>query len=68
MVEQERTDYAHREGLHEAALIKAKAWKQGSILELTDCLIAAVAARRGLPLVRGTQKIFKLFRERGRVW
>jgi predicted nucleic acid-binding protein len=38
---------------HEAALIKARARKQGSILELTDCLIAAVAVRLALPLITG---------------
>jgi predicted nucleic acid-binding protein len=36
-----------------AATTKATARKQGSILELPDCLIAAVAVRLDLPLVTG---------------
>jgi tRNA(fMet)-specific endonuclease VapC len=35
----------------QAALIKAAARKQGAVVELPDCLIAAVAIRLGLPLV-----------------
>jgi hypothetical protein len=43
----------------QAATIKAAAREQGSIVELPDCLIAAVAVRLGLPLVTGnTPKIF----------
>jgi len=43
---------------YEAALIKANARKQGSILEMPDCLIAAVAVRLGLPLVTGNTEDF----------
>ena len=50
---------------HEAALIKAKARKQGSILELTDCLIAAVAVRLGLPLVTGNTDDFQAIQRTG---
>ena len=53
------TDY------HESALIKAKARKQGSILELTDCLIAAVAVRLGLPLVTGNTEDFQAIQRTG---
>jgi tRNA(fMet)-specific endonuclease VapC len=50
---------------HEAALIKAKARKQGSILELTDCLIAAVAVRLALPLVTGNTEDFQAIQRTG---
>lgn len=36
-----------------AATIKATARKQGSVIELPDCLIAAIAVRLDLPLVTG---------------
>jgi len=36
-----------------AATIKATARKNGSVLELPDCLIAAVAVRLDRPLVTG---------------
>ncbi len=39
-----------------AARIKAIARKQGSALELPDCLIAAVAVRLGRPLVTGNSE------------
>jgi tRNA(fMet)-specific endonuclease VapC len=42
-----------------AATIKATARKQGSVLELPDCLIAAVAVRLGLPLVTGNTEDFR---------
>ena len=49
----------------EAAIIKATARKQGSILELTDCLIAAVAVRLGLPLVTGNTEDFQAIQRTG---
>ena len=48
-----------------AALIKATARKQGSILELPDCLIAAVAIRLGLPLVTGNTADFQAIQKTG---
>lgn len=50
---------------HEAALIKAAARKQGSILELPDCLIAAVAIRLGFPLVTGNTEDFRAIQKTG---
>jgi tRNA(fMet)-specific endonuclease VapC len=49
----------------EAALIKARARKQGYILELPDCLIAAVAIRLHLPLVTGNTNDFEAIRRTG---
>lgn len=49
----------------EAAIIKAKARKQGSLLELTDCLIAAVAIRLGMPLVTGNTNDFQAIQNTG---
>ena len=43
----------------QAATIKATARKQGSIVELPDCLIAAVAIRLGLPLATGNTEDFQ---------
>ena len=43
----------------EAAIIKAAARRQGAIVELPDCLIAAVAIRLGLPLVTGNTDDFR---------
>lgn len=43
----------------EAALIKAAVRKQGAIVELPDCLIAAVAIRLDLPLVTGNTNDFQ---------
>lgn len=43
----------------DAAKIKANARKQGSIVELADCLIAAVAIRYGMPLVTGNIEDFQ---------
>ena len=43
----------------DAAKIRAKASKLGSILELPDCLIAAVAVRLGRPLVQETHTTSK---------
>lgn len=42
-----------------AAEIKASARKQGSVLELADCLIAAVALRLDLPVVTGNTEHFQ---------
>lgn len=49
----------------EAALIKAAARKQGAVLELPDCLIAAVAIRLGLPLVTGNTNDFESIQKTG---
>jgi len=43
----------------DAAIVKATARKQGSTLELTDCLNAPVAIRLGLPLVTGNTEDFQ---------
>jgi predicted nucleic acid-binding protein len=43
----------------EAAIIRATARRQGSILELPDCLIAAVALRLALPVVTGNTEDFQ---------
>lgn len=50
---------------YEAALVKARARKQGSTLELPDCLIAAVAIRLGLPLVTGNTEDFQAIQRTG---
>ncbi len=49
----------------EAALIKAAARKPGTIVELPDCLIAAVAIRLGLPLVTGNTSDFQFIQKTG---
>ena len=49
----------------QAAIIKATARKQGSIVELPDCLIAAVAVRLGLPLVTGNTEDFQAIQRTG---
>lgn len=49
----------------QAALIRAAARKQGSVLELPDCLIAAVAIRLGIPLVAGNTNDFHAVQETG---
>jgi predicted nucleic acid-binding protein len=49
----------------QAAIIKAAARKQGSIVELPDCLIAAVAIRLGLPLVTGNTEDFQAIQKNG---
>jgi len=49
----------------QAATIKAAARKQGSIVELPDCLIAAVAVRLGLPLVTGNTEDFQAVQRTG---
>src|SRR5580704_6285669 len=48
-----------------AAAIKATARKQGFILELPDCLIAAVAARLQMPLVTGNTEDFRAIQRTG---
>jgi predicted nucleic acid-binding protein len=48
-----------------AATIRAKARKQGSILELPDCLIAAVAVWCDLPLVTGNTVDFRAIQRTG---
>jgi predicted nucleic acid-binding protein len=48
-----------------AATIKATAPRQGSILELPDCLIAAIAVRLQMPLVTGNTSDFRAVRETG---
>lgn len=53
------------EDFYEAALIKARARRQGSILELADCLIASVAIRLGLPLVTGNTEGYQAMRRSG---
>ena len=49
----------------QAAFIKAAARKKGSIVELPDCLIAAVAVRLGLPLVTGNTEDFQAIQRTG---
>ena len=49
----------------DAAIIKAAARKQGSTVELADCLIAAVAIRLGLPLVTGNTEDFDAIKRTG---
>ncbi len=48
-----------------AGTIRATARKQGSTLELPDCLIAAIAVRRGLPLVTGNTEDFQAVQRTG---
>ncbi|MFZ0313837.1 MAG: PIN domain-containing protein [Candidatus Korobacteraceae bacterium] len=48
-----------------AATIKATARKHGSVLELPDCLIAAVAVRLERPLVTGNTEDFQAIQETG---
>jgi tRNA(fMet)-specific endonuclease VapC len=48
-----------------AARIKATAKRQGSILELPDCLIAATAARLEMPLVTGNTDDFRAIQRTG---
>jgi len=50
---------------HEAGIIRGVARKQGSILELPDCLIAAVAVRFGLPVVTGNTEHFQAIQRTG---
>jgi predicted nucleic acid-binding protein len=48
-----------------AARIKASARKSGFVLELPDCLIAAVAVRLKRPLVTGNTEDFKAIQKTG---
>ncbi|HEV2989112.1 MAG TPA: PIN domain-containing protein [Candidatus Angelobacter sp.] len=48
-----------------AATIKATARKQGTVLELPDCLIAAVAARLEFTLVTGNVEDFRAIQKIG---
>ena len=48
-----------------AATTKARARKQGSILELPDCLIAAVAVRLQMPLVTGNTGVVQAIQKTG---
>jgi predicted nucleic acid-binding protein len=48
-----------------AATIKATARKQGSILEMPDCLIAAIAVRLQMPLVTGNTDDFRAIQRAG---
>src|ERR1700727_510160 len=65
MVEQERQITPTADDYHQAAVSKANARKQGSILQLTDCLIAAVAVRLGLTLVTGNTEDFQAIHRTG---
>jgi predicted nucleic acid-binding protein len=49
----------------QAAIIKAAARKQGSIVELPDCLIAALAVRLALPLATGNTEDFQAIQRTG---
>lgn len=48
-----------------AARVKAKARRQGRVVELPDCLIAAVAARLDRPLVTGNTADYRVIQEAG---
>ena len=48
-----------------AATIKATAGKQGSIVELPDCLIACIAVRMNRPLVTGNTEDFRAIQRIG---
>jgi predicted nucleic acid-binding protein len=48
-----------------AATIKATARKQGSIVELPDCLIASIAVRLNRPLVTGNTDDFRVIQKTG---
>jgi predicted nucleic acid-binding protein len=48
-----------------AATIKATARRNGSVLELADCLIAAVAVRMERPLVTGNTEDFQAIQRTG---
>jgi predicted nucleic acid-binding protein len=49
----------------QAATIKAAAARQGSIVELPDCLIAATAARLERPIVTGNTEHFRAIQRTG---
>ncbi len=48
-----------------AATIKATARKQGSVVELPDCLIASVAVRLNQPVITGNTDDFRTIQETG---
>jgi predicted nucleic acid-binding protein len=48
-----------------AATIEATVRKQGSVVELPDCLIASIAARMNRPLVTGNTEDFKAIQKAG---
>jgi predicted nucleic acid-binding protein len=48
-----------------AATIKATARKQGSVVELPDCLIASIAVRLNQPLVTGNTEDFRAIQRTG---
>ena len=48
-----------------AATLRARARKQGIVLELPDCLIASVAVRLGRPLVTGKTEDFEAIKKTG---
>jgi len=48
-----------------AATIKAVAARQGSVIELPDCLIAATAARLERPIVTGNTEHFRAIQRTG---
>jgi len=48
-----------------AAHIKATARNQGSVVELPDCLIAAVAVRLNRPLITGNTEDFRTIQKTG---
>jgi len=48
-----------------AATIRATARRQGFVLELPDCLIAAIAVRLGRPLVTGNTGDFRAIQKTG---
>ena len=48
-----------------AATIKATARKQGSVVELPDCLIASVAVRLNRPLITGNTDDFRTIQKTG---
>jgi predicted nucleic acid-binding protein len=48
-----------------AASIKAMARRNGSVLELPDCLIAAIAVRLNRPLVTGNTEDFQAIQKTG---
>lgn len=54
-----------REGYRLAAEVRGTARTKGRTLELSDCLIAAVASRLGLPLVTGSIAYYEAIQDAG---